>query len=82
MSTDAGQPGSDKGPPENLIEGQVSFLEQALWKRFAESETPKEFAAPWLALQCRFIDNVSRGVIVLGEGEQGPMVPAAFYPKQ
>src|SRR6516165_10205139 len=59
---------------------RVSFLEQALWKQFAEAATPHEFARAWLGLQCSLIAGVERGVVVLGETEQGPFAPVAFWP--
>ncbi len=74
----AGRPGSGAPPGE----GRVSFLEQALWKRFSESESAIDFAAPWLALQCRFIPGATRGVVVLGGGDGRPMVPVAFFPEE
>jgi multidrug resistance efflux pump len=59
---------------------RVSFLEQALWKQFSEATTPTEFARAWLGLQCTLIAGVERGVVVLGETENGPFAPIAYWP--
>src|SRR5882724_2552595 len=60
--------------------GRVSFLEQALWKQFNDATTPEEFARAWLGLQCTLIAGVERGVVVLGESENGPFTPIAYWP--
>ncbi len=56
------------------------FLDQALWTRFRAATTPEAVAAAWLALQCRFVDGASAGVLVLGEPDIGPFRPAAAWP--
>jgi multidrug resistance efflux pump len=60
--------------------GRVSFLEQALWKQFNDANTPEEFSRAWLGLQCALIAGVERGVVVLGESENGPFAPVAYWP--
>ncbi len=62
--------------------GQVSFLDQALWKRFNEATAPDAFVRAWLALQCRLISGTERGVVVLGEADAGPFAPAAYWPDE
>lgn len=62
--------------------GQVSFLDQALWKQFNEAKTPEAFLRSWLALQCRLIAGTARGLVVLAEGDQGKFAPAAFWPDE
>ena len=57
-----------------------AFLEQALWKRFSASQDSEQFIKAWLALQCRFIDDSAKGVVVLGEPDIGPFGPVAFWP--
>jgi len=59
----------------------VAYLEQALWKRFGTATRPEDFASAWLALQCAMIPGVTRGVVVLGEPEQGPFVTLASHPE-
>ena len=60
--------------------GSVSYLDQSLWKQLRDAETNEAFCAAWLALQCRLIGVVSHGVVVLGEADKGPYVPAAYWP--
>lgn len=62
--------------------GQVSFLDQALWKQLNESTTQLEFVRAWLTLQCRMIPHVERGVAVLEEAENGTFTPVAFWPDE
>lgn len=61
--------------------GRVAFLNQALWRRLADAESPESFAAAWLALQCRIIDDATGGLVVLGPVEQGPFRPVAAIPE-
>lgn len=68
--------------PDSAGSGSFSFLDQALWKQFREAGTVQEFARAWLALQCRFITGASAGVVVLGEPDQGPFAPAAYWPDE
>ncbi len=56
-------------------------LDQALWNRFRAAETGEAFAAAWLALQCRFAEGATAGVLVLGEPDRGPFRPAAAWPE-
>ena len=58
------------------------MLEQALWQRFGEAEDVESFAGPWLALQCRFLEIATRGVVVLGSPGAAPYVPIAFWPEE
>ena len=60
--------------------GQVSFLDQALWTQLNEARTQQEFVQAWLALQCRLIPRVERGVAVLEDPEDGKFAPVAFWP--
>lgn len=68
--------------PERLGAGNYSFLDQALWKQFREAETPEAFTHAWLALLCRFIRGAQSAVVVLGEPDQGPFAPAAYWPDE
>ena len=67
---------------EPLGGGNFSFLDQALWKQFREAGSAEAFARAWLALQCRFVKGAGAGVVVLGEPDQGPYSPAAFWPDE
>ena len=60
--------------------GNFAFLDHALWKQFHGASNPESRAQAWLALQCRFIDGATRGVVVVGEPDVGPYAPLAFWP--
>ena len=62
--------------------GNLAFLDNALWKRFRSARTTEDVAHAWLALQCRFIDGASSGVVVLGEPDVGPYAPVAYWPDE
>src|SRR5262245_13448581 len=83
MAGPGGEP-SVEAPAEEPAEagslGRVSFLEQALWRQFTEAAAPAEFVRAWLGLQCTLIAGVERGVVVLGETENGPYAPVAHWP--
>jgi multidrug efflux pump subunit AcrA (membrane-fusion protein) len=82
--SDAGGPAvSDFGNPAgSASRGRVSFLDQALWKRLSEAKTLEGFAQAWLGLQCRWIGPVTGAVVLLGEPDEGPFMPAAFWPDE
>jgi len=60
--------------------GQVSFLDQALWKQFNEAANQEAFVQAWIALQCRLIPGAASGVVVLRESGEDPYVPMAYWP--
>ena len=60
---------------------RVWVLEQTLWKRLSEAAETGAFADAWLALQCRKIPGVVRGVVVLGSADDGPFAPVAYWPE-
>ena len=62
--------------------GRVSLLDQALWKQLTEATNPQAFAQAWLALQCRLISGAARGVVILGDAEEGSFAPAAYWPDE
>ena len=62
--------------------GNVTFLDQALWRRFAEAGPVEEFAQAWLALQSSSIGGVSGGVVVLTRPESGALAPVASWPPE
>lgn len=72
----------DTDRSEPIGSGNFSFLDQALWKQFREAGSVEAFARAWLALQCRFVKGASAGVVVLGEPDQGPFSPAAYWPDE
>src|SRR5262245_11013021 len=70
---------ADAGSPDV---GQVSFLDQALWKQLNGANTQQDFVRTWLALQCRLIPCVERGIAVLEDSENGKFAPVAFWPDE
>ncbi|GGO87564.1 hypothetical protein GCM10011348_41050 [Marinobacterium nitratireducens] len=60
--------------------GELAYLDQALWKRFHEARSTKEFAAAWLTLQCSMLPGVRAGVVVLNDRDGGACVPVASWP--
>lgn len=46
--------------------------EHELWTTFAEASTAAAFCQSWLALQCRMIDGVRAGMVLLGPPGRGP----------
>lgn len=54
--------------------------EQA-WARFAQQQSPEEFCASWLLIQCHAIGGVSDGVVVLAKPGSAKLAPVAFFPE-
>lgn len=54
--------------------------DNALWASFAEATTVEVFCRNWLALQCRMIDGVRAGVVLLGQPDRGPFRLVATWP--
>lgn len=74
--------GSETLPASATLDSaSVAYLDQALWHRFTEAATAGSFASAWLTLQISMLDNVSHGVVVLGQADRGPFVPAAVWPE-
>lgn len=62
---------------------RISFLDQALWRRFAEAGSLDDYTQAWLGLQCRLFGPEATGVVVLGGGEEGARYqPVAFWPDE
>jgi biotin carboxyl carrier protein len=62
--------------------GNFAFLDHALWKHFLGAKSAADMARAWLALQCRFIDGATSGVVVVGEPDVGPFAPLAYWPNE
>lgn len=61
--------------------GQADATQDAsLWTAFAEATTVEAFCRSWLALQCRMIEGLRAGVILLGPADRGPFRPVATWP--
>ena len=79
---------ADKPPPQKPAghsksgDGGIAYLDRTLWRQLVEAETDEEFYSSWLGLQCRMINGVHSGIIVLGPPEKGPFAPVAFWPRE
>jgi hypothetical protein len=61
--------------------GSITYLEPALWQQLTDAGTDREFCLGWLRLQCRMIDAVHQGVVMLGPMDAGPFLPVAVWPE-
>lgn len=61
---------------------QDAFLEAARWSVLNNTTSQETYANSWLTLQCRLIEGVEQGVVVLGEPEKGPFSPIARWPEE
>jgi RND family efflux transporter MFP subunit len=62
--------------------GSITYLEPALWQQLVDAETDRDFCLSWLRLQCRLIDEVHQGVVMMGPADAGPFLPMASWPEQ
>lgn len=63
------------------VEDWFGGSEQQLWFHFIQSESAEAFCRAWLALQCRALPGTVAGMVLLGEADSGPYVPAAVWPR-
>jgi RND family efflux transporter MFP subunit len=56
-------------------EGEEGYASE-LWARLAHAQDARSFAAGWLEIQCRALDGVIRGVVVLRASEAAAVAPA------
>ena len=75
VSAEAGGPA-----PAKVSGGDVTVIDQALWKQIGDAQSPRDIAPAWLALQCKMIPGILHGVIVLGEPDDGPFSAVAYWP--
>lgn len=61
------------GPP--ALDG-----EQALWAQFASATTAEAFCQSWLALQCRLLSGVRRGLVLWVPAPDRPLACVAVWP--
>jgi len=59
-----------------------AILDQALWQKFRNAETPEEFIGTWLAMLCRRVPGATAALVTLGEPDVGPFSPFAFWPER
>lgn len=70
----------DGGEAQTLRPGDVSFLEQALWKKLVDANSSSERMFAWLSLLAASVEGVRAGVIVLQEGDGSDFAPVATWP--
>lgn len=81
LGVDGKPQGEDVGAPAvGAPAHRVSYLDRALWNRLAEATSPAAIAEFWLTLQCRLVEEVTRGVILLPGDGAAAFQPAAFWP--
>lgn len=56
-------------------------FESKTWARLAHSADIQNFAANWLDIECRLIDGVIRGAVILRGGETSNYAPVAIWPE-
>ena len=56
-------------------------FESGLWARLVHAQDSAAFTGQWLDIQCRQLDGVIRGVVVLRSSEAGNFAPAAAWPE-
>lgn len=77
----AGRSGSTVHRVDGGSAGQrVTPFDQVAWASLRASSDRREFAASWLALQCRTLGAVTRAVVVLEEAEGAGYGPVASWP--
>jgi hypothetical protein len=55
-------------------------LDRDLWRQFVQATNPKAFCQGWLPLQCRMLQGVRCGMVLLGNPDRGPFTPVAVWP--
>jgi RND family efflux transporter MFP subunit len=63
-----------------LGEGAGFDTDRLFWRHFVEATTPRAFCQSWLPLQCRMLDGVRCGMVLLGDPDTGPFSPVAVWP--
>src|SRR4051794_7232462 len=65
-----------------LTNDQGDFAEShdGLWRQFASAASLETYCTSWLALQCRTIDGVHAGVVLIAPEPNRPFAPIAFWP--
>jgi len=78
------QPAHLKIVPSEDAPAQTSgsvLQEAGLWAAFAGATTMAAFCQGWLALQCRMVEGVRSGLVLLGHPGRGPFRPIASWPE-
>ena len=61
--------------------GEGGSFESAFWARLAHAGDAGSFSAHWLDLQCRALDGVIRGAVILRGSEAAAFAPVALWPE-
>ena len=61
--------------------GEGGPFESAFWARLAHAGDAGSFSAHWLDLQCRALDGVIRGAVILRGSEAAAFAPVALWPE-
>jgi len=62
-------------------EADSESYDSEFWTRLTHAADASSFAASWLDIQCRSLDGVVRGVVVLRTSEAGTFAPIALWPE-
>jgi len=68
------------GMHDQAASRQMQDSDWQIWTRFADANNVEEFCQSWLAIQCRQIEGVTGGLVLLGPAGKGPFKPAAVWP--
>ena len=63
-------------------DGKDESYESAAWARLSHAADVHGFAANWLDIQCRALDGVIRGIVILRASEGAAYAPVAVWPDQ
>ena len=61
-------------------EHHILETERTLWANFIEAGSTDSFSQSWLAIQCRMIDNVTGGLLLMRSSEDNIFSPIAVWP--
>ena len=56
------------------------LFDSPLWERLSHAADSASFVSGWLDIQCRALEGVVRGVVVLRTSEAGSFAPAGIWP--
>ncbi len=71
--------GQEEAP--RLPDAASELEERVLWTRFRSASNREEFFASWLAFQCRLVDGVSAGLLLLRDESGASFDSAAGWPE-
>lgn len=72
--------GMEGRPVELAYDRDSGVSDRLLWSRLSKATNRDDFVAAWLPLQARLLRGAQVGVLILGEAEKGPFMPAGVYP--